>query len=74
MESEPAIISAMLASRKAWDVVIQLDAGADLSPHGMELLKFTSSYYEADISASSVDVDMLLGTIENRKPLSYEKH
>lgn len=73
MESEPSIIAACIDSRDAYDVVVKLEANADLSPNGMELFKHIGNYYKSERKAKSVDVDLLLGTIENRKPLSFEK-
>lgn len=73
MESEPAIISACIARRDAYEVVVQLEATVDLSPNGMELFKHIANYYQGEKKAREVDVDLLLGTIENRKPLAYDK-
>ena len=73
MESEPAIVAACIASREAYEVVVKLEATADLSPNGMELFKHIGNYYKAESKATSVDTELLLGTIQNRKPLSYEK-
>ena len=73
MESEPAIIAACLDSREAYEVVVKLEASTDLSPNGMELFKHIANYYKDDAKATAVDVELLLGTINNRKPLSFEK-
>lgn len=73
MEPESAIIAACIASRDAYDVVVKLEATTDLSPNGMELFKHIANYYKADTTTRSVNSELLLGTIQNRKPLSYEK-
>ena len=73
MESEASIISACIAERQAYDVVVQLESNQDLSPNGVVLFKFISEYYERDGKCKSIDVDVLLDTIEAQKPLAYEK-
>jgi len=73
MESEASIISACIAERHAFDVVIELESQADLSPNGVVLFKFITEYYGRDKKCQSIDVDVLLDTIEAQKPLAYEK-
>ncbi|MFG1559521.1 hypothetical protein ABMA68_16240 [Halobacteriovorax sp. FRX-2] len=73
MESEASILSACIADRNAYDVVMSLEANADLSPNGVILFKFISEYYKRDKKCQSIDVDVLLSTISAQKPLAYEK-
>lgn len=73
MESEASIISACIADRTAYDVVVQLESNADLSPNGVVLFKFIAEYYKRDGKCQSVDVEVLLSTIETQKPMSCEK-
>lgn len=70
---EPAIVSACIDSREAFETVMQLEAHNDLSPNGVELLKHIEAYYKKDADAVSVDKEILLSLIEAKKPHSYEK-
>ena len=73
MESEASIISACIADRQAYDVVVELESNNDLSPNGVVLFKFITEYYGRDKNCKSIDVDVLLDTIEAQKPLAYDK-
>lgn len=73
MESEASIISACIADRQAFDVVVELESNNDLSPNGVVLFKFITEYYGRDKNCKSIDVDVLLDTIEAQKPLAYDK-
>lgn len=73
MESEASIIAACIADRRAFEVVVELESNADLSPNGVVLFKFISEYYGRDKRCASIDTEVLLDTIEAQKPLAYEK-
>lgn len=54
-------------------MVERLDATADLSPLGAQLIKTIGEYYSKDEATDKVDVDVLLTSLQAKSPLQYEK-